>query len=121
MIYILHAVAAGAIFCFCNTNPSQRCCKASKHKPKASAFCKPKTSTATTRGQKAHLALGAHHIFCNTSIVFRVFFIKNEAYGQRAKKNFFCPLLRRSGLLVVAGKKKVFLARRSINDHFHLA
>ena len=44
------------------------------------AFCEPKTSTATTRGQKAHLALGSHYIFCNTSIVFRVFFTKNDAY-----------------------------------------
>ena len=46
-----------------------------QYESKASAFCKPKTSTATARGQKAHLALGAHHIFCNTSIVFRVFLL----------------------------------------------
>ena len=73
--------------------------KASKHKPK--------TSTVTTRGQRARLVLGAHHVFCNTSIVFRVSFnLKRSLYaassGQRAKivifdtsaKNFFCPLRR---------------------------
>ena len=98
--------------------------KASKHEPKASAFCEPKTSTATTGRQKAHLALGAHYIFCNTSIVFRVFFIKNEAYGQTffarcctgaGKKKLFLPAAHRSG------QKRVFLTRRSINDHFQLA
>ena len=93
--------------------------KASKHEPKASAFCEPKTSTATTRGQKAHLAFGAHHIFCNISIVFRVFFIKNEAMGSgqkkffllsavpgRAKKSFSCPpVYKRSLSARIIGQK----------------
>ena len=41
-----------------------------QHEPKASVFCEPSTSTETTRAQKAHLALGAHDIFCNTSTAF---------------------------------------------------
>ena len=66
--------------------------KASKHEPKAGAFCEPKTSTATTRGQKAHLALGAHHIFCNTSIVLRVFsFFFKRSLWAAGKKEFFLP------------------------------
>ena len=30
----------------------------------------PKISAANTRGQKAYLALGAHHIFCDSCIDF---------------------------------------------------
>ena len=75
--------------------------KASKHEPKANAFCEPKTSTATTRGQNAHLALGAHHIFCNTSILFRLFL----QITKFTKKSFFLHAAR----------------RRSITDHFQLA
>ena len=76
--------------------------KASKHEPKASAFCEPKTRTATTRGQRAHLALGAQHIFCNTSIVFRILFhLKRSLYaassGQRATKTFFASSGTSSG------------------------
>ena len=58
-----------------------------------------------TRSKKVHLALGAHHIFCNTSIVFRVFFLQktklmgsgqNETFFARcctgtARKKFFLP------------------------------
>ena len=77
--------------------------KASKHEPKAGAFCEPKTSTATTRGQKAHLVLGAHHIFCNTSIALRVFFFKRSLWAAGKKEFFFARCC------IGAGKKKLFL------------
>ena len=32
-------------------------------------------SKASALGQKLHLALGAHHIYCNTCTLFRIFVI----------------------------------------------
>ena len=60
------------------------------YSPSARA-CSPSTRTATTRGQKAHLALGAHHIFCNTSIVLRVFFFFKRSLWAAGKQEFFLP------------------------------
>ena len=85
--------------------------KASKHEPKASAFCEPKTSTATTRGQKAHLALGAHHIFCNTSIVFRVFFYKKRSLWAAGKKSFFVIVLVKYILYTLLCRRKAVTLR----------
>ena len=70
--------------------------KASKHEPR--------TSTAITRGQRAHLALGAHHIFCNTSIVFPFFFnLKRSLYAASSgqKKLFFKSYYRRIFLVLI--------------------
>ena len=83
--------------------------KASKHGLKASAFCESKTSIATTRGRKAHLTLGEHHIFCNIRIVFRFFLLYNEVYVQRAA-GIFQFLLPATA---ISGRCSGFIARYS--------
>ena len=107
-----------------------------QYESKASAFCEPKTSTETTRGQEAHLALDAHHIFCNARIVFRVFLIIKRSLcaagsgrflvfidrhsEQRAFFSLYYPLQRAAGVFqflspatASSGCFSVFIARSS--------
>ena len=67
------------------------------HELKVSAFCKPKTTTATTGAQKPYLTLGSHHIFCNAINVLRdsfAFFLSGAnvtvfRHGYHAPTEYF--------------------------------
>ena len=69
--------------------------------------------TATTRGQKAHLVLGAHHIFCNASTVFRVYYIAPS--GGFRKSLIFSPLYqstKTSGVFSYRSPISIFPVRK---------